>query len=624
LQTSAIRYRVVDFLKAYPPFQAMAEEDLLELVARGRVRFHEIDEYVYWQGKPPGELFFVIQKGAVSLSEEGGGQERLRDVRGPGDLLGIDHLLGSTTHRYSAKAASDVILYALPTREMEPLLTKYPSAGRYLAAHASVSASYEPPDPKRRIERAFAHDTIRRRPLLACAPGDEVREAVRRMNEAGTTAIAILSAEGRLRGVLTTERVLSCLGQGRLAPETAAENLIIGAPGTVAPSATVDECLLTLMDRADGVVAITEGGTAEGLVLALVTAADLAPVFGEEPQALLREIAHATSLKALAALNQRARGFLLQQLTTPSSVDWLSKLAHRFDARLFARVIGLLGLPVEGLEPGREFCWFFFGASGRAESMTALVPQVGLVLGDETPDAGERAADWHARVLQALQQCGYVGGRSPSPRDTAFACATLGQWRARFRNLVRDPVENAIYEGRPLFDLRPVLGDRRLVEKVKETLREEVAVVDSFLRVLANDCLANLPPLAFFRDLVVEDTGERNAVLHLERSALLPLVDVGRVFAIASGRFLGDSTLERFALARERLPASEEVFREAGDSLRVMLYHKARAGIRRQDGGAELDPASLSRYDRQVLKSGFASILRLLEFTAECRWLDAE
>ena len=80
--------------------------------------------------------------------------------------------------------------------------------------------------------------------------------------------------------------------------------------------------------------------------------------------------------------------------------------------------------------------------------------------------------------------------------------------------------------------------------------------------------------------------------------------------------------MDRFGVACERLPKSESIFREAADSLRVMLYHKARAGIRRQAGGAELDPASLSRYDRQVLKSGFESILRLLEFTAACRWLD--
>jgi CBS domain-containing protein len=622
LETSAIRYRVVDFLKVYPPFQAMGEEDLLELVARGRVRFHEIDEYVYWQAKPPGELFFVIQQGAVSLFEEGGGQERLRDVRGPGDLLGIDRLLGSSAYRYSAKAASDVILYALPTKDMEPLLTKYPSASRYLAAHASVSASYEPPDPRRGIERVFAHDPSRRRPLVTCAPSDSIRAAIRRINEAGSAAIAVLSAEGALRGVVTTERVLAWLADGGLDPELPVETLIDGAPGTVAPSATVDQCLLAMVDRADGVVAITEGGVRAGRVHALVTAADLAPVFGEQPQSLLREIAHAPSLAALASLNQRARGFLLQQLMTPHSVDWLSQLAHRLDAHIFERVIGLLGLPHDGRAAGQEFCWFFFGASGRAESMTALVPQIGLVFGDRSRERGDSGLDWHPRVQEGLQACGYFMGRSLSARETAFACGPLGEWQERFRGFVRDPVANAIYNGRPLFDLRPVLGDRGLVERLQDDVRAEVAAADGFVPLLAHDCLANLPPLAFFRDLVVEGTGEKTGVLQLERSALLPLVDVGRVFAIAGGRFFGDSTLERFAQVRERMPKNESIFREAADSLRVMLYHKARAGIRHQDGGSEVDPASLSLYDRQILKSGFASILRLLEFTADCRWVE--
>jgi CBS domain-containing protein len=555
----------------------------------------------------------------VSLFEEGGGQERLRDVRGPGDLLGIDGLLGSPLYRYSAKAASDVILYALPASEMEPLLARYPSAARYLASHASVSASYEAPDPRRRLERAFAHDTSRGRSLLACAPRDSIREAVRRMSGAGATAIAVVSAQGALLGALTAERLLSFLAEGEGSPGDPVETVALLPPGTVAPSTTVDQCLLAMADRPDRIVAITEGGTPDGRVHALVTPDDLAPAFGEQPLGLLREIEHTKTLSGLAALNQRARAFLLQQLATPSSIDWLSQLAHRLDRRLFARVLDLLGLPCTSPDGGREFCWFFYGASGRAESMTALVPQVGLAF-EDSGDTGA-AFDWHSRVVGALQECGYVGGRIPSPEDTAFACGSLAEWQERFRGFVRDPVANDIYKGRPLFDLRPVLGDARLVGRLQDVVREEVAATAEFVPLLAHDCLANLPPLAFFRDLVVEDTGEQTAVLHLERSALLPLVDVGRVFAIAAGRFFGDSTLERFALARQSLPQSELVFREAADGLRVMLYHKTRAGIRRQDGGAELDPTSLSRYDRQILKSGFASILRLLELTAERRWL---
>lgn len=154
-------------------------------------------------------------------------------------------------------------------------------------------------------------------------------------------------------------------------------------------------------------------------------------------------------------------------------------------------------------------------------------------------------------------------------------------------------------------------------------MREEIRAESSFVRIMAHDCLGNLPPLTIFRDLVVTGTGEHSDVFQLERKALRPLVDVARVFGIAAGSVLGSGSLERFELARTRLPDQEAVFREAADTLRVVLFHQARAGIRSRTDGYELQPSLLSGHDRQVLKSGFRSILRLLEYTAECRWLGA-
>ena len=112
-------------------------------------------------------------------------------------------------------------------------------------------------------------------------------------------------------------------------------------------------------------------------------------------------------------------------------------------------------------------------------------------------------------------------------------------------------------------------------------------------------------------------------MFRLEHSALLPLVDVGRVFGMAAGRVLGSSTLERFAMARTLLPEHESIFREASDTLRVVRWQQGRIGISQGTDGSELPPALLGRYDRQVLKSGFRSIHRLLEFTANREWQTA-
>ena len=148
-----------------------------------------------------------------------------------------------------------------------------------------------------------------------------------------------------------------------------------------------------------------------------------------------------------------------------------------------------------------------------------------------------------------------------------------------------------------------------------------VAGVDrDLLQVLANDCLASLPPLTFFEDAVVEESGEHMTVFRLEHSALRPLVDVGRVFGMATGKVLGTSTRERLACARRLLPEHESVFREASDTFRILLWQQARIGIGQGTDGTELPPALLSRHDRHVLKSGFRSILRLVELTGNSAW----
>ena len=86
---------------------------------------------------------------------------------------------------------------------------------------------------------------------------------------------------------------------------------------------------------------------------------------------------------------------------------------------------------------------------------------------------------------------------------------------------------------------------------------------------------------------------------------------------------LGSSTLDRFGLARTWLPEHESIFREASETLRILLWQQARVGISQGTSGSELPPAMLSRHDRHILKSGFRSILRLLEFTGNTSWRGA-
>ena len=138
MKSSTIRYRVADFLRQHPPFNEIPEADLLDLVVKGRVKFHESDEYIFRQGSKRSPYLYVIQQGAVRLVEQSGDRELLRDLRGEGDLVGLGQLLGEPLYLNSAMSVGDVMLYAIPSDAFLSLVKSHPKSARFLAAYFSV------------------------------------------------------------------------------------------------------------------------------------------------------------------------------------------------------------------------------------------------------------------------------------------------------------------------------------------------------------------------------------------------------------------------------------------------------------------------------------------------------
>ena len=222
------------------------------------------------------------------------------------------------------------------------------------------------------------------------------------------------------------------------------------------------------------------------------------------------------------------------------------------------------------------------------------------------------------RVVGMLAECDYLP-RPAGPFDPDFYVATLGEWLDRFAKWIASPVMDQMYLARRLFDLKPLHGPTALWARIEALVAENVD--SDFLKIVANDCLDTLPPLTFFEDAVVDKFGEQTDVFHLEETAMRPLVDVGRVFGLAARQAVGRSTIERFATARALLPEQQALFHDAADTFRVVLWQQGRIGIREGTSGIDLPPALLSRHDRHILKNGFRSILKLLQFTANLEWI---
>ncbi len=610
VETATISYRVADFLKRHPPFHSMPDEDLLALAARGRVRFYEPNEYILWQGEPHRPQVFVIQQGTVSLWDESSALAELRDVRGAGDMLGIERFNDVRACLHSARSESDVVIYAFPSEDLEELLSKYPHAREYVNAEGRVTVDYHATGERRDLNGVFLQQLVAHKPLVRCGARESIRDAARRMVAAGADALAVVDAEHRASAILTATSFVEWVARDGGSVDQSVERLPGAVQAVVGPNATVPEGVLTMSRANAQALAITHDGSTHGRLSAVVTSRDLGAVFGEQPATLFHEIQGAAGTPALRDLNHRVRAFTLQYLTSAASVDWLARFTHLADASILRRIVAMAG--------GDQLaaCWCFAGSSGRAESLTRIAPQIVLVL--DNGQARGPALDAYDRAIASLPECDYIP-RLNLPFASSFYVATLDEWNDRYRRWVSEPVREEMYRARTLFDLRPIHGQRSLWEQMSSRVTERVDT--DFLHVIANDCLASLPPLTFFQDAVVDKSGEQTTIFHLEESALRPLVDVGRVFGMAAGTVFGHSTLERLATTRTLLPNQQELFREAADTFRVVLWQQGRIGISEGTSGIDLPPALLSRHDRQILKGGFRSILRLLQFTANPEWL---
>jgi CBS domain-containing protein len=122
--------------------------------------------------------------------------------------------------------------------------------------------------------------------------------------------------------------------------------------------------------------------------------------------------------------------------------------------------------------------------------------------------------------------------------------------------------------------------------------------------------LSNLPPLTLFRGLVLQLDGAQSDRLNLRKTVIDPIADVARAFALGPGDGRA-GTIARLAGAAARHPAESAIFEEAAAAFRAALYFEAIAGQ------SLIDPATLGRHDQRVLKTAFASVQRLLEFTIQ-------
>jgi CBS domain-containing protein len=578
----------VAFLRATPPFDALASSAFTQVAAALEVVFHPTGEIVIARDGPPSEHLYVVRKGLVRLERDG---ETVL-VLEPGDLFGFTSVMAGTTP-FNVRVDQDLLAYRVAAATVRSLLTD-PAFARHFSESLAERLRWTSQssrvttggDLHLPVERL-----VRRAPVVV-SPHATVGEAARLMSDAQASSALV---DGDPMGIVTDRDLRNrVLAPGR-GLDTPVVDIATRPVRTVPTGTPVYEAWHVLVRHGVHHLPVVRG---RGIV-GVLTDTDLLRHQTSGPTALFARIEHLASRDELDGYDADVTRMVGTLVDAGLDVVPIARLVSRLNDALVARLLRLA--EAELGPPPCEYAWIVFGAEGRYEQLLLTDQDNALVYGEETAEARGYFTRLAGRVVEDLAAAGFP--LCPGGYMATRWNASLEAWVARFSGWIHEPTGQALLEAATFFDGRPAHGtlDLSAINRAIEGARDH----DTFLALMANDAMRFRPPIGAFGHLRDADR------IDLKRDGLAPIVGIARVLAIAAGVRV-QATPARLSAAADHGLISEEGALTLREAHRFLLGLRLRFQLNAiRQGNAPvstLRDSELHATERRHLKEAFRAI----------------
>jgi CBS domain-containing protein len=625
MDSESLKHRISDFLKIYPPFSFLEENELLRLSALTRVQFRKAGEVIFHQGQQPDEVFYVIHQGHVHLTIEEENETTLVESLDEGDIFGIAALLARRLYLFTAKAEEDCILYLLPYEPFKKIIYTHPRILRFFSSGFSAGMHfYHKRNIKTELEDSershfSSHDEILKihisKRVVQCRPDVPVSDAAKIMTEHRVGSILVLDDRKLPLGIITDSDMRKKVATGMFPISSRAEEIMSSPVITASPEITAADAIVMMMRYNIKHIAITEDGTPQSAVCGMVSEHDVLVLHGNNPAVLVKEIEQATDLSPLPRIRDRAEQLLRDYLQQNVSIQFIAGTITEINDALIDRAIDLTIQKLKGLGlelPDERFCWLSLGSEGRKEQLLRTDQDNAIVYADPPPGREEEYERYFLalgrEVNNVLISCGFQECPSDIMARNPMWCKPLSVWKEYFARWITVPDDKAVMHTTIFFDLRPVYGDSSLSDELRNCILTCKKKDPAFLLFLARNAISNPPPLNFFRNFIVEKSGSHEDRFDLKARCMMPLADAARLLTISHDKVNAVSTVERYRTLIELEPDHRSIYEEAIRSYGIYMQFRARFGLQNHDSGRYIDPKELDKIDRQTLRNTFSTI----------------
>lgn len=585
------------FLATLHPYDSLPRDEVDRLTATMALSEHEAGDTVFALGTALPGLFVVVE-GRVDIRDTNG---VLVSILGPGNSFGERGLQRGGYAMTAARTAAPTRLLCLPAAEFHALTARFPAFAKFFD-RSRPGAAPRPPD----LASMQIADLMATK-LLTCSPAHTVAEAARMMRDRHVSCILVTEQSAdRLIGILTTGDLTNrALAEGR-SPETPVAQVMTPNPRTLSPEALGSDVLHMMLEHGFGHLPVER----QGRLVGIVTQTNLTRYQAISSGHLIHEIVGAGSIETLAATVAKIPQLLAQLVGAGNRHDIVTRLVTDIGDAATRR---LLRLAEEALGPPPvPYLWLACGSQGRQEQTGVSDQDNCLFLDDAAhPEHDPYFAALAKFVCDGLDTCGYYYCPGEMMATTRRWRQPLRVWRDYFSGWIAKPDPMAQMLASVMFDLRPVGGDETLFADLHARTLEAAAQNSIFVAHMIANSLKHTPPLGLIRGFATIRSGEHKDTLDLKMNGVVPVVDLGRIYAL-TGRIEPVNTRARIVAAEEAGVISASGGRDLRDAYDLIaetrLEHQAaliRAGAKPDN---YMKPASLSDLERSHLRDAFVVV----------------
>ena len=638
MPSETIVQSVVDFLKQYPPFDQLKEQELHELASHVNLNYFEVGDILFSEGGAPLPTVFVVKKGNIKLKRKHNDTEVLLDECDEGSVFGLRPLMANDHYLSTAVVAEETLLYAIPIAPFTKLMENNPKVAMYFAAGFASGGITDNLKDMTKVKRLLAlreeelpqgialqdTDTLKVNPvkqIVSCSPTHTVWEAAKIMSIFNVGSILVVDEKNHPLGIITDSdfRRKVVAKQETIKTQTVTE--IMSAPvKTIKPNLSVSEIMLFMVNNKVTHFCVTEDGTQQSPAIGVISQRDLLIAQGNNPAVLAKQISITNDVERLVVIREKAEKLVWSYLQNEVAVPFISNIISEINDSLIRRAIHLATqiLQKQGWEvPNLRFTFLSMGSEGRKEQLLRTDLDNAIIYDDPAPGDEKPARDYFLalgkEVINILMKCGFESCPGDMMASNPKWNQSVSGWQKYFNKWISEPDHNSLMHVSIFFDFRPVGGDESLGNDLKTFILQEIEKTNLFLPYLAKKALTNPPPLSFFRSFIVEKSGAYKNQFDIKSRAMVPLIDAARVLAYEHKIKAFGSTFERFeqvaALDQNLAPLCEA----AAMGYEILMRHRAIHGLKTGNSGRYIDPNKFNKLERQTIRNIFKTIEKIQE-----------